>query len=82
MGGFSDPEVDRLYNVAVTSFDEATRREAFLSLNRWMSGQAFYEPLYNPVEIVLARTRLSGPAGEYAGQMGLTWNIFEWAVAD
>ncbi len=80
VGSFSDPEVDRLHNLAVTSFDERVRRDAYVGLNQRMSAQAAYSPIYYPAEIVLARSRLTGPVGEYG--WGLSWNIFEWEVAD
>lgn len=80
VGGFSDPEVDRLHNVAVTSFDEGVRRDAYIALNQRMSVQAAYTPLYYPAEILIARGRLTGPVGEHGG--GLTWNLFEWEVTD
>jgi len=31
--------------------------------------------------VVVARSRVSGPVGEYGGQSGVSWNIFEWSVS-
>lgn len=81
-GGFTDPEVERLNGLVWTSLDEGTRRNAFVTLTKRMSDLAAYGPLYYPVEMLVARSRLKGPVGEYAGQTGITWNIFEWQVTD
>ena len=80
-GSFSDPEVDRLHNLAVTSFDEGERRQAAIALNRVLSEMAAYVPLYYQADVVVAKNRLSGPVGPGLNQAGVTWNIFEWEVS-
>ena len=80
-GSFSDAEVDRLHSLAITSLDGDSRRQAAIALNKRLSELVGYGPLYYNVEILLARSRLTGPVGEGL-QTGVTWNIFEWEVSD
>jgi peptide/nickel transport system substrate-binding protein len=79
---FSDAEVDRLQNVAVTSFDESARHSATVALNKRMSELAAYGPLYYQVDVLLAKNRLHGPVGQFGSQTGVTWNVFEWELQD
>ena len=79
-GSFSDPEVDRLQGVAVTSFEEGERRQAAIAVSKRLSELAAYAPLYYQADVLAAKTRLSGPVGPGLGQAGVTWNIFEWEV--
>jgi peptide/nickel transport system substrate-binding protein len=81
-GGFSDAEVDRLFDVAVTSFDETARRQAAVAMNKRLSEIAAYAPIYYTVDVLLAKNRLKGPLGDAGDQAGTTWNIFEWEVID
>jgi peptide/nickel transport system substrate-binding protein len=81
-GGFSDPEVERLNDLVLTTLDAGVRRTTFVALNKRLSDLAAYAPLYHPVELFVARSRVKGPVGEYAGQQSITWNIFEWEVTD
>jgi len=81
-GGFSDPEVDRLHNLFVTSVDEPVRRNAAVAINKRLSEIPAYGPLYYHVDVLLAKTRVKGPLGEFGDQTGVTWNIFEWEIAD
>jgi peptide/nickel transport system substrate-binding protein len=80
-GSFSDPEVDRLQNLAVTSFDEGERRQAAIGVNQRLAELAAYTPLYYQADVLAAKSRLTGPIGPGLGQAGITWNIFEWAVS-
>jgi peptide/nickel transport system substrate-binding protein len=81
-GSFSDAEVDRLYQIVLTSFDEGARRQATVAIHRRMSELAGYGPLYYGVEVLVARNRLKGPIGHYGPQTGVTWNVHEWEVSD
>jgi peptide/nickel transport system substrate-binding protein len=80
-GSFSDPEVDRLQNLAVTSFDEGERRQAAIGVNQRLAELAAYTPLYYQADVLAAKNRLTGPVGPGLGQAGITWNIFDWAVS-
>jgi peptide/nickel transport system substrate-binding protein len=81
-GSFSDAEVDRLQNLAVTSFDESIRRQAAIDVNKRLSEIAAYAPLFYYPDVLLARTRVRGPLGQAPMQNATTWNIFEWEVTD
>lgn len=79
-GSFSDREVDRLHNLAITALDESVRHHATVALHQRLSDLAAYVPLYYGVEVLLASSRLRGPVGNYGPQPGVTWNVFEWEV--
>jgi peptide/nickel transport system substrate-binding protein len=81
-GSFADPEVDRLQNVVMTSFEEGARRQATLALHKRMSDLAGYIPLTYVVEVILARHAVKGPIGNYGPQVGITWNVFDWELAE
>jgi len=81
-GSFSDPEVDRLQNIAVTSFAENERRQAAVDVNKRLMELAAYTPLYYQSDLLVAKNRLTGPVGPGLNQPGVTWNIFEWEVSD
>jgi peptide/nickel transport system substrate-binding protein len=81
-GSFSDSEVDRLQNLAVTSFDEVERRQAAIMMNQLLSELVAYAPLYYQSDVLVAKSKLSGPSGPGLNQPGVTWNIFEWDVAE
>jgi peptide/nickel transport system substrate-binding protein len=81
-GSFSDPEIDRLQNLAVTSLDENERRQAGVAMNKLMSELAGYTPLYYQADLLVAKSRLTGPIGPGLTQSTITWNIYEWDVND
>ena len=81
-GSFSDSEVDRLQGLAVTSFDEGERRQAAIMMNKLLSELAAYAPLYYQSDVLVGKSRLTGPVGPGLNQAGVTWNIFEWEVTD
>jgi peptide/nickel transport system substrate-binding protein len=81
-GSFSDSEVDRLQNLAVTSFDETERRQAAIAMNKLLSELAAYAPLYYQSDVLVAKHRLSGPSRPGLNQSGVTWNIYAWEVSD
>ena len=83
-GSFSDPEIDRLQNLAVTSFEERERRQAAVQLNLRLAELGAYSPLYYQSDLLVAKTRLTGPIGPgvaATNQAGITWNIFAWEVS-
>jgi peptide/nickel transport system substrate-binding protein len=79
-GGFSDAEIDRLYNQAVSSFDASEQQRAAIAIHRRIADVAAYLPLMYPVEIILARRTVAGPIGNYGPQTGVTWNVWDWSV--
>jgi len=81
-GSFYDPEVDRSHSAIMTSFDAEERRQAAISLHRRMSELAGFTPLFYQVEVIVAKNTVKGPVGNYGPQQGMTWNVFEWEIAD
>ncbi len=79
-GSFMDPEVDRLYEIAVRSVNQDERRRAIIGLHQRMSEQLGIGPLYFDPRILLAWNRVKGPVGNFSGQQGITWNIYEWEI--
>lgn len=79
-GTFRDADVDRFFAIATTSFDESERQRATVGLHKRISEVAGYAPLYYSVQMLLARSGVRGPIGNYGPQLGMTWNIFEWEV--
>lgn len=75
-----DADVDRLFAIATTSIDESERQRATVALHKRISQVAGYGPLYYSVQMLLARSGVRGPIGNYGPQLGMTWNIFEWEV--
>jgi peptide/nickel transport system substrate-binding protein len=81
-GSLSDPELDRLYNVELTSLDANERTQAAVAMHKRMSEIVGIGPLYYDVEVILAKNKVKGPVGNYGPQQGSTWNVYEWEVAD
>jgi ABC-type transport system substrate-binding protein len=81
-GSFVDPELDRLHNVVLTSFDVGERRQATIALHKLMSELVGIGPLYYDVEVILAKNKVKGPVGNYGPQQGISWNIYEWSVSE
>ncbi|MPZ12820.1 MAG: hypothetical protein GEU73_00060 [Chloroflexi bacterium] len=76
-GSFQDDEVDRLYQLALTSLDTGERDRAWIAVQQRMAALAPYIPLHYSVEVILARNGLRGLVGNYGPQIGATWNVFE-----
>lgn len=81
-GSFSDLEIDRLHNLALTSLNPRERDAATVALHKRMSDLAGYVPLYYSVEVILAKHKVRGPMGNYGPQIGITWNVFEWEIIE
>lgn len=81
-GSFQDAETDRLQNLVLTSLEDAQRRQATIALHRRMAELVGIGPLYYSAEVIIARSRVKGPVGEYGAQSGVSWNIFEWEVVE
>jgi peptide/nickel transport system substrate-binding protein len=80
-GSFSDPEIDRLQKIALTSLDAQQRKAATIAIPVRMSELAGYAPLHYQVEVFLAKNNVKGPIGNYGPQEGNSWNIFQWELA-
>jgi peptide/nickel transport system substrate-binding protein len=81
-GSFSDPEMDRLHLLSLTSFEPGERAAATVGLHRRMSEVAGYLPLLYSVEVIAARNRVKGPVGNYGPQIGITWNVQDWEIVE
>ena len=81
-GSFQDAEVDRLYNLALTTLGDRERSQHIVGLHKRMSETLGVGMLFFNAEVLVARNRLRGPIGEVAEKSGMSWNIFEWEVTD
>jgi peptide/nickel transport system substrate-binding protein len=81
-GSYVDAEVDRLYRIIRTTFDENERRQAVVGVHRRISEQVAFGPLFYIVELVLAKNKVKGPAGSAGPQTGVTWNVWDWEVTE
>jgi peptide/nickel transport system substrate-binding protein len=81
-GSFRDGEVDRLYNLALTTLGEQERAQHIVALHKRMSETLGVGMLFFNAEVLIARNRVRGPVGEVAEKSGMSWNIFEWEVTD
>ncbi|HEY3116090.1 MAG TPA: peptide ABC transporter substrate-binding protein [Chloroflexota bacterium] len=79
-GSFHDPEIDRLAKQTTTLLDVKERNEATLALHRRTTDLVGFGPLYYEIEVIVARSNVKGPVGNYGPQQGITWNVFEWEV--
>jgi peptide/nickel transport system substrate-binding protein len=79
-GSFSDPEVDRLHHVLITSLNEDERRQAVVGLHQRLTDQVAFGPLFYSYEALIARNNIKGPLGVVGAQTGITWNVYEWEV--
>ncbi len=81
-GSFQDPEVDRLFNLAMTTLGDRERSRHIIELHTRMSEVLGIGMLLYHAEVLIARNRVQGPVGEVAEKSGVSWNIFEWEVTD
>jgi peptide/nickel transport system substrate-binding protein len=80
-GGFSDPEVDRLYPAVLTAITPQTWVESNVALHKRMSEVLGVLPLYYPVDVIVARHPINGPSGHHS-TAAYSWNIYEWGFAE
>jgi peptide/nickel transport system substrate-binding protein len=74
LGGYSNPEYDRLYDVFSAALDRAERDQAMIRLMALVSEDLPGLPLYYNPRVVAHGADLQGPR---AG--GDTFNVYEWA---
>ncbi|MEA2639999.1 MAG: peptide/nickel transport system substrate-binding protein [Chloroflexota bacterium] len=80
-GSFSDPEVDRLQKIRLTSFDPGEQKQATVGVLKRMTELVGAQPMIYAVEVIVARNSVHGPVGNYGPQQGITWNIQDWEVS-
>lgn len=81
-GSFSDPEIDRLQNLVLTSFAPDAQSQAVVALNKRMSEIVGVGPLFYGVGVIVAKNKVKGPVGEVAQKSGMAWNAFEWEITE
>lgn len=77
-GQMDDPEVNAAYDANHTSIDEATRLEAFKTVQHVMGDKALTVPLYTAMSGIAADKDLQGV---HADAMGL-YRIYDWSWAE
>jgi peptide/nickel transport system substrate-binding protein len=77
-GCWSNPEFDRLYEVASTSLDEAERGRAVVQALKILTEDVGLIGLFYTSENVPVRKGLIGPGPRWPGQIGNTWNVQDW----
>ncbi len=76
VGGFSDPEVDRLSSIYASSLDRQERNQTLIQGMKYLSDQAVYFPLYYGYDVIAHTGSLAGPRSgikKYA-----MWRVEEW----
>jgi peptide/nickel transport system substrate-binding protein len=76
-GCWTNPEFDRLYQVASTSLDRAERGNAIVQALKIVTEDAGKIPLSYRADALAFRKGLVGPGARWPGQ-GDVWNIHEW----
>jgi peptide/nickel transport system substrate-binding protein len=80
-GSFVDPEVDRLHDLAVKTIERNERNRTIVALHRQMSEVLGIGPLLFDARLFLAWNKVKGPVGNFSGQQGMSWNVYEWEVS-
>ncbi|GIW20270.1 MAG: ABC transporter substrate-binding protein [Chloroflexota bacterium] len=83
VSGLQDPQLDKLLTAARTPADEATRRAAFATLQRYLAEHTFLLPLYWRQEPVVLSDRVVGPTVRPLGDLSdRFWDVLTWRLAD
>ncbi|MDD3410057.1 MAG: ABC transporter substrate-binding protein [Eubacteriales bacterium] len=77
-GHMDDPEVNAAYDANHTSVDEATRLEAFKTVQHVMGDKALTIPLYTAMSGVAANKNLQGIQADAMGN----YRIYDWSWAE
>jgi peptide/nickel transport system substrate-binding protein len=59
-GRYSNPEVDRLLDIATAAITEADRKQAYAAVQKLIAEDAPYIPIWNRVNYIMAQPSLSG----------------------
>jgi peptide/nickel transport system substrate-binding protein len=81
-GSFSDPEIERLQNLVLTSFVPETQTQAIVALHKRMTEIVGVAPLFYGVGVIAAKNKVKGPLGEVTQKSGMTWNVFDWEIVE
>ncbi len=77
LGGWSNPEYDRLYDAYSTTLNRADRNNVVLQMMKLVSDELPVLPLYYIFQVEARRSSLAGPRS--AGTSG-SWNVHEWEL--
>ena len=77
LGGWSNPEYDRLYDAYSTTLNRADRNNVVLQMMKLVSDELPVLPLYYIFQVEARLSSLTGPGS--AGTSG-SWNIHEWEL--
>jgi peptide/nickel transport system substrate-binding protein len=77
LGGWSNPEYDRLYDAYNTTLNRADRNNVVLQMMRLVSDELPVLPLYYIFQVEARLSSLAGPRA--AGTSG-SWNVHEWEL--
>jgi peptide/nickel transport system substrate-binding protein len=77
-GCWKNAEFDRLYDVATTSLDPADRRSAVIQAFKMLTEEVGVFGTTTTAENIAIRDGLVGPTNRWPGQVGATFNIYEW----
>jgi peptide/nickel transport system substrate-binding protein len=77
-GCWSDPEFDRWFNIANTSLDPAQRDTGVINALKELTDQVGAFGLSYNSENIAVRNGLVGPGPRWPGQIGTTWNVYQW----
>jgi peptide/nickel transport system substrate-binding protein len=80
-GSFVDTEIDRLQNIRTSSLDPKERDQATIAELKRMTELVGAQPLIYSIEVIVARSNVRGPEGNYGPQEGITWNVQDWTVS-
>ena len=76
-GGYSNPELDRLYTMFNNALDLNERNKYYIGINKIVSEQVPGIPLYYQQEPTAYTSGLVGPLKTSPGALGY-WNIQDW----
>jgi peptide/nickel transport system substrate-binding protein len=77
-GSYSNPELDRLYDLAISTLDPVKREEYIVDLERVFSTDVAQLILYYVARPAAARTGLNGIVP--TGFSSYLWNMWEWTL--
>jgi peptide/nickel transport system substrate-binding protein len=80
-GCWKNAEFDRLYQVATTSLDPAERAQAVAGSLKILTEDVGVLGLSYNSENLAVKKGLIGPGPRWPGQIGNTWNVYEWRWA-
>ncbi len=75
-GGYSDPEMDRLFSTYIVTLDKNDQNRVVIQAMKYLSEQAAYFPLYYAPEVVAHAGSVVGPQSGRKGNS--MWKLEQW----